>query len=149
MAVTKTSLCSREQWHLWSNCNSSLVTFDQWRGYYNQQQKMWLTSQNFLLGSHSVLSMSHLGKQHLPCVTIPWKMFFLYSPVCPAGALWQGAVLNGPTTLFLVDAGRKLQLLIMYESGDCLHACVLLPRHAVTGMLMTFSTSVWLNRPVA
>lgn len=33
-------------------------------------------------------------------------------PVCPAGALWPGAVLNDTTSFFLVDAGRKLELLM-------------------------------------
>lgn len=32
-------------------------------------------------------------------------------PVCPAGALRQGAVLHGAAAFLLVDAGRELQLL--------------------------------------
>lgn len=42
-------------------------------------------------------------------------------PICPAEVLWQGAVLNDTTPIFLVDAGRKLQLLIVYGR---VHVCV-------------------------
>lgn len=45
-------------------------------------------------------------------------------PVRPAGALRQGAVLHGSTPVFLVDAGRKLQLLMVYGRGVWVHMCV-------------------------
>lgn len=53
----------------------------------------------------------------------------VYFPVSPAEALWQSAVLHGATAFFLVDAGRKLQLLTAPQRGGR-GMCVLLPWRA-------------------
>lgn len=46
---------------------------------------------------------------------ILYPKFSMHFPVRPAGTLWQSAVLHGTTPFFLVDAGRKLQLLMLYK----------------------------------
>lgn len=40
-------------------------------------------------------------------------MMWQHLHICPAGAVWQGAVLYDTTAFFLVDAGRELQLLMV------------------------------------